>query len=323
MAVFRTVVMVLSAICLNWLIPAISHAQAYPVKPIRYILPSTGGTEIIGRLVAQGLTQTLGMQVYVDVRPGAATNLAAEIAARTPPDGYTVLQATQSHTANVSLFRKLSYDLLRDFSAVTKVDISPMIVVVHPSFPAKSIRELVKIAKARPGEINYGSAGTGTSTYLAAELFKLTAGVDLTEVSYRGGAPAQTSVVAGEVSVYFAPIATGLPLVNDKRLRLLGVSTAKRLPTLPDTPTVAEQGYPDYEASNWHGLVVPAKTPREIILTLRNATATAINQPDLNKRIRDLGYTVVGDQPEVFAEFLKADIEKWRMVVKQKGLSAD
>lgn len=323
MTVLRTVLMVMPAICLNWLIPAMSHAQAYPAKAVRYILPSTGGTEIIGRLIAQGLTQTLGQQVYVDVRPGAATNLAAEIAARTPPDGYTILQTTQSHTANVSLFKKLSYDLLRDFAPVTKVDISPMIVVVHPSFPAKSIRGLVKFAKARPREINYGSAGTGTSTYLAAELFKLTASVDFTEVSYRGGAPAQTAVVAGEVSLYFAPIATGLPLVRDNRLRLLGISTTARLPTLPDVPTVAEQGYPDYEASNWHGLVVPAKTSRDIIMTLRNATAAAIHQPEQGKRMRDLGYTIVGDQPEVFAEFLKADVEKWRKVIRQKGLSAE
>ncbi len=313
----------IAAICLIWPVPAIVSAQQYPVKPVRYILPSTGGTEIIGRLIAQGMTQALGQQVFVDIRAGAAGNLGAEIAAKAPADGYTLLQITQSHTVNVSLFRNLAYDLVRDFAPVSKADVSPMIVVVHPSLPVKSMRELVALAKARPGAINYGSAGVGTSTYLAAELFKTLADINLVEVPYRGGAPAQTAVIAGEVSVYFAPIATALPLVRDNRLRLLAVSTLKRLATLPDTPTVAESGYAGYEASNWHGLAAPAKTPREIINTLRNAVVAAINQPDLNKRMRDLGYTLIGDTPEEFAEFIKADIERWRKVVRQKNLSVD
>lgn len=323
MNVLRMILLVVAAMCLNCGILAIAAAQTYPGKPIRYILPSTGGSEIIARLVAQGLSQTLGQQVFVDTRTGAAGNLGAEIAAKAPADGYTLLQITQAHAVNVSLFRNLGYDLLRDFTAITKVDVTPMIVVVHPSFPAKSMRDLVQLAKARPGDINYGSAGVGTSTYLAAELFKSLANINLVEVPYRGGAPAQTAVVAGEVLVYFAPIATALPFVRDKRLRLLGISTAERWPTLPDVPTVAEQGFPGYEASNWHGLVAPAKTPREIIMTLNKATVSAINQPDLAKRMRDLGYTIVGDAPEVFAEFIKADIEKWRKIVKQKGISAE
>ena len=319
----RTAVIVFWGMCLNALLQATSIAQTYPVKPIRYIVPSTGGSEIIGRLIAQGLSQTVGQQVFVDLRPGAATNLGAEIAAKSPADGYTLLQVTQSHTVNVSLFRSLSYDLLRDFSPISKVDVTPMIVVVHPSFPAKGMQDLVKLARARPGEINYGSAGVGTSTYLATELFKSMAKVNLVEVPYRGGAPAQTAVVAGEVLVYFAPIATAMPFVRDKRLRLLGISTTARLPHLADVPTVAEQGFPGYEASNWHGVVAPAKTPREIIAALNKAAVTAIQQPDLAKRMRDLGYTIIGDSPEAFAEFIKADIEKWRVVVKQKGITAD
>lgn len=319
----RTLSIGLTAICLNGLITAITLAQNYPSKPIRYVLPSTGGSEIVARLAAQGLTQTLGQQVFVDVRTGAAGNLGAEIAAKAPADGYTILQITQSHAVNASLFRNLGYDLVRDFAAITKMDVTPMIVVVHPSFPAKSMQELVKLARARPGEINYGSAGVGTSTYLAAELFKSVAKINLLEVPYRGGAPAQTAVVAGEVLVYFAPIATALPFVRDKRLRMIGVSTTTRLPYMPDTPTVAEQGFPGYEASNWHGLVAPAKTPREIITTLNKATVSALTQVDLARRMRDLGYTVIGDQPDVFAEFIKADIDKWRTVVRQKGISAE
>lgn len=321
-------------ICLIWLVganatsviaqtPATSLGQAYPTKPVRYVLPSTGGSEIVARIIAPGMSQALGQQVFVDVRTGAGGNLGAEIAAKAPADGYTILQVTQSHAVNMTLFRNPGYDLLRDFAAISKMDVAPAIVVVHPSLPVKTLRDLVVLAKARPGEINYGSAGSGTSTYLAAELFKSMAGINLTEVPYRGGAASQTAVVAGEVSVYFAPIATALPLVRDNRLRVLAVSTAKRLPTLPQTPTVAESGYPNYEASNWHGLVAPAKTPRDVINTLRNAVVSALNQPELNRRMRELGYTLIGDTPEEFAAFLRADVDKWRAIVRQKGLTAD
>lgn len=298
-------------------------AQPYPAKPIRYIMPTSGATEIAGRLVGQGLSELLGQQVYADVRTGAGGNVGAEIAARAPADGYTLLQVTQAHAVNVSLYRSLGYDILRDFAPVSKTNLSPLIVVVHPSLPVKTIGEFVKLAKAKPGAINYGSAGLGTSTYLAAELFKITAGVNLLEVPYRGGAPAQTAVIAGEVSVYFAPIATALPFVRDQRLRVLAVATAKRLPSLPDVPAVAETGYPDYEASNWHGVMVPAKTPREIVATLHTAVVATLKRPEVLKRMADLGLTPVGDTPDEFAAFLRAEIEKWRRIVQQKGLTAD
>lgn len=299
------------------------HAQGYPAKPVRYIIPSTGGTEIVGRLVAQGMTEVLGQQVFVDPRTGAAGNLGAEIAARSPADGYTVFQVTQSHTFNSSYFRKLPFDLTRDFAAITKTDIAPMVVVVHPSFPAKSMGDLVKLAQARPGKIDYASAGVGTSTYLAAELFKMAAGLHLVEVPYRSGAPSLTAVLAGEVPVYFGPIATVMPFVRQGKLRALAVSTSKRLPMLPEYPTVAESGYPGYEASNWHGLMVPAKTPKEIVAALHAAAVAAINRPDIGRRLQELGYTIVGDQPDEFSEFIKADIEKWRKVVRQRGISAE
>lgn len=302
---------------------AAQSTQNYPVKPVRYIMPTTGASEVVGRLMAQGLTDVLGQQVYVDVRSGAGGNIGAELAAKAPADGYTLLQIAQAHTVNVSLYRGLAYDVMRDFAPVTRTNSSPLIVVVHPSLPAKSIADLVRLAKARPGAINYSSAGTGTSTFLAAELFKTMAGVNMMEVPYKGGAPAQTAVIAGEVSVYFAPIATALPFVREGRLRGLAVGASQRLPMLPEYPTVAESGYPGYEASNWHGLVVPARTPKEIIATIRAAAVTALNRPDIGKRMRDLGLTPIGDRPEEFAEFIKADIEKWRKIVRQKGLTAD
>ena len=300
-----------------------AHAQNYPAKPIRYIIPSTGGTEVIARLVAQGMSQHLGQQIVVDPRTGANGNLGAEIAAKAPADGYTLLQITQSHTFNTSYFKKLAFDLVQDFTPITLTDISPMIVVVHPSFPAKTVADLVRVAKAKPGAVFYGSAGVGTSTYLAAELFKASANINLTEVPYRGGAPSLTAVIAGEVPVYFSPVATGVPLVQQGRLRALAVSTLKRLPAYPDIPTVAESGYPGFEASNWHGLVAPARTPPEIIATLNAAVVSGLKRPEIASRVRELGYAIVAGTPAEFAEFIRTDIEKWRRIVQDKNLSAE
>lgn len=300
-----------------------AHAQNYPAKPIRYIIPSTGGTEVIARLVAQGMSQHLGQQIVVDPRTGANGNLGAEIAAKAPADGYTLLQITQSHTFNTSYFKKLAFDLVQDFTPITLTDISPMIVVVHPSFPAKTVADLVRVARAKPGAVFYGSAGVGTSTYLAAELFKASANINLTEVPYRGGAPSLTAVIAGEVPVYFSPVATGVPLVQQGRLRALAVSTLKRLPAYPEIPTVAESGYPGFEASNWHGLVAPARTPPEIIATLNAAVVSGLKRPEIAGRVRELGYAIVAGTPAEFAEFIRTDIEKWRRIVQDKNLSAE
>lgn len=300
-----------------------AHAQNYPAKPIRYIIPSTGGTEVIARLVAQGMSQHLGQQIVVDPRTGANGNLGAEIAAKAPADGYTLLQITQSHTFNTSYFKKLAFDLVQDFTPITLTDISPMIVVVHPSFPAKTVADLVRVAKAKPGAVFYGSAGVGTSTYLAAELFKASANINLTEVPYRGGAPSLTAVIAGEVPVYFSPVATGVPLVQQGRLRALAVSTLKRLPAYPEIPTVAESGYPGFEASNWHGLVAPARTPPEIIATLNAAVVNGLKRPEIAGRVRELGYAIVAGTPAEFADFIRTDIEKWRRIVQDKNLSAE
>ena len=298
-------------------------AQNYPAKPIRYIIPSTGGTEVIARLVAQGMSQHLGQQIVVDPRTGANGNLGAEIAAKAPADGYTLLQITQSHTFNTSYFKKLAFDLVQDFTPITLTDISPMIVVVHPSFPAKTVADLVRVAKVKPGAVFYGSAGVGTSTYLAAELFKASANINLTEVPYRGGAPSLTAVIAGEVPVYFSPVATGVPLVQQGRLRALAVSTLKRLPAYPEIPTVAESGYPGFEASNWHGLVAPARTPPEIIATLNAAVVSGLKRPEIASRVRELGYAIVAGTPAEFADFIRTDIEKWRRIVQDKNLSAE
>jgi tripartite-type tricarboxylate transporter receptor subunit TctC len=280
------------------------------------------GADTIGRIVAGGMSQALGQQVVIDNRTGAAGNIGAELAAKSPPDGYTVFQASMTHAVNATLYTNLTYDLVRDFAAVTLVANSPSMVVVHPSLPVKSLAELVKLAKARPGALNYGSTGAGTATFLAAEMFKTQAGVNLQHVPYRGGGEALIAVVTGEVSVYLGPLATVLPQVQQGKLRGLAVTTLARLPGL-SYPTVAESGYPGYEAGNWYGLVVPAKAPREAIAVLRNAILAAYKNPVVAKRMDDLGYVQGGSTPEEFAAFIKSEIDKLAKILRQVGAKAE
>jgi tripartite-type tricarboxylate transporter receptor subunit TctC len=292
--------------------PSTGSGQAYPAKLIRYVIPMSpgSGADTIGRIVTGGMSPTLGQQIVIDNRTGAAGNIGAELAAKSPPDGYTVFQASMTHAVNVTLYRNLPYDLVRDFAAVTLLANSPSMVVVHPSLLVTTVGELVRLAKTRPGQLNYASTGAGTATFLAAEMFKTRAGVNLQHVPYRGGGEALIAVVTGEVTVYLGPLATVLPQVQQGKLRGLAVTTLQRLPVLRDYPTVAESGYPDYEAGNWYGLVVPAKTPREAITALRNAVLAAYKVPAVAKRMEDLGYVQGGSQPEEFAVYIRSEIDK-------------
>ncbi len=300
-------------------------AQNYPAKVVRMIVPFSAGSgsDTIGRLLAASLSEGFGQQVIVDNRAGAAGNIGAEIAARAPADGYTLLLANIGHAANVTLYRNMGYDILRDFAPVTQAASAPAIVVVHPSLPVKSIAELVKLAKAKPGAINYSSGGAGTATFIAAELFTGPAGIQLLHVPYRAGGEALTAVLSGETSVYFAPLATALPHLRQNRLRALAVTSSKRVPLLPQMPTVAELGYPGYESGNWYGIMVPAKTPREIITTIRNATIAALGSPVLNKRLVDLGYITIGDTPEEFAAHIRSEIGKLSKVLRDLNVTAN
>ena len=300
-------------------------AQNWPAKPIRIVVGTSagGGGDVIARVVAGGLTTVLGQQVSVDDRPGAASNIAAEIVAKAPPDGYTLFEVSITHAVNVSLYRNLPFDLMRDFAAVTQLANSPQVLVVHPSLPVKSTDELVRLAKSRPGAINYSSAGAGTSTFLAAELFKARAGVNLVHVPYRGGGAALTAVIAGETPVYFAPVASSLPQIRAGKLRALALTSAQRMSLLPRLPTVAEAGYPGYECGNWYGLMVPVKTPNETQATLHRAALAALNHPEVNQRLVDLGYIVVGDQPAEFAAYIRSEVEKLAKIVKALNLKAD
>lgn len=300
-------------------------AQTYPAKVVRLVVPFSpgSGADNIGRIVAGGMSEVFGQQVIVDNRAGAAGNIGTEMAARAPHDGHTLLLAIMGHTANASLYRKLSYDLLRDFAPVTQLATSPAILSVHPSLPVKSVRELVTLAKARPGVINYASGGVGTPTFLVGELFKGQAGIDLQHVPYRSGGEALTSIVAGEASVYFAPLAPALPLIQAGRLRALATTGVKRGGVLGELPTVAESGYPGFEFGFWYGFLVPAKTPKQTIAAIRNAAVSALNKPEISKRMQDLGYIVIGDQPEEFAQLIKSNIEKWRKIIREKNITAD
>jgi tripartite-type tricarboxylate transporter receptor subunit TctC len=325
MAMLRSCAKLLVLICLTWQFSANAWAQNYPAKVIRYVVTDSAGglADALGRIVAAGLTEVFGQQVLVDNRTGAGGNIAAAFAAKAPADGYMVLQISQTHTANVTYYRNLSYDLVRDFAPVTQIGSSPAIVVVHPSLPVKSITELVKLAKAKPGAITYASAGSGTTTFTSGELFKSVAGVDMLHVPYRGGGEAITAVVSGETPVYFAPLSAGLPQVRAGRLRPLAVTSTKRLSLMPELPTVAESGYPGFESGFWYGLVVPAKTPRETIATIREATVAALKRPEVSKRMQDIVVAPVGDQPEEFAAFVKSEIEKWGKIIRATGLTAN
>jgi tripartite-type tricarboxylate transporter receptor subunit TctC len=320
MKLFRLVASALALFCFVW--HSAAWAQAYPAKPIRFLVPFSAGsgTDTIGRIVAGGMSQALGQQLIVENRAGAAGNIGAEFAAKSPPDGYTLFLVNMGHAANVTLYDKLPYDLVRDFAPVTQLASSPSMVVVHPSFPVKSMTELVRLARAKPGAVHYGSGGIGTPTFVAGELFKLQSGVDLMHVPYKSGGEAIIGVVTGEVPLYFSPLATALPHVQQGRLRGLAVTTLKRLPQLPQYPTVAESGYPAFQAGNWYGVLVPAKTPKEAIGTIRNAAIRGMNDSAANKRMVDLGYVIIGDQPEEFAAHIRSEIASLAKILK--GLRA-
>ena len=300
-------------------------AQRYPAKPVRYIVADAAGSgsDTLARMLAVELTPVLGQQVVVDNRPGATGAIGADLAAKAPADGYTVRQVSSALGAAVSLYRKLPFDLMRDFTAVTQLAASPQIVVVHPSLPVKSIRDLVALAKAKPDALVFSSAGSASSTHLAAELFKTQAGIKMLHVPYRGGGPAMTALIAGESAVYFAPLSAALPYVKAGRVRALAVTTGKRVPLLPDLPTVVEAGVAGYETAQWYGLLAPAKTSREIIDALHDAAVAVLNKPAVNKRLDEAGYITIGDRPAEFSAYLKSEIDRLGKIIRELGLTAD
>lgn len=306
------------------LLPAGAWGQQYPSKVVHYLIPTPAGSgaDAIGRIVAGGMAQALGQQVIVDNRGGAANNIGAEIAAKAPPDGYTLFQGTLTHAINATLYPKLAYDLVADFAPVTQLASSPYMLIVHPSLPVKTVKGLVSLAKAKPGAITYASAGTGSSSFLATELFKEQAKINMLHVPYRGGGQALTAVMSGESSLMFAPVSIALRLVGAQKFRALAVTTPKRLPVMPEYPTVAEAGYPEYASGNWFALLVPVKTPKETIAKIRTAALAALKNPDVAKRLTALGYVIVADKPEELAAHIRSEIDKLGQIIKRTGAKA-
>ncbi len=299
-------------------------AQGYPNKPIRFIVgfPPGGTNDIIARLFAPKLAEGLGQQVVVENRGGANTAIASEMFVRTAPDGYTIMLNGPGHATNPAMI-KLNFDPIRDFAFVTLVSESQNLLVVHPSLPVKSVRDLIAFSKKRPGEINYGSSGIGTTVHLSAELFKYMTKINWVHIAYKGGGPGLTGLLSGEVSLYFGNVPTLINPVRAGKLRPLAVTGSKRSGAAPEIPTVAESGVPGYEVTSWYGLSAPAKTPRAIIDRINTESVRALNNADLKERLQGLGAEPAGTTPEQYAAFIHAEIDKWANVIKAAGIKSE
>ncbi len=297
-------------------------AQQYPVRAVRLIVASSpgAGVDIVARIMAQKVSTSLGQQVVVDNRAGAGANLGAEIAAKSPADGYTLLMGTPAHTINVSLYSGLNYDVVRDFAPVSLVSTGQYVVIVHPSVPARTAKELIAIAKARPGALAYGSAGPGNSTHLAGELFNSMAGIKMLHVPYRGSGPALIDLTSGQLQVMFANITAGLPFIRNQRVRGLAVTGTKRTPQAPDLPTVAEAALPGYSVTSFFGVLAPTGTPAPIIAKLNAEIVKAVHSTEVRSSLANEGAEGIGSSPEEFAAYIRAEIPKWAVAVKTAGL---
>ena len=300
-------------------------AQTYPARTIRLIAHSApGGTsDILGRLVAQKLGEALGQQVVVENRAGASGIIGVEVAARSAPDGYTLLITQTSIAINPSMFAKLPYNALRDFAPITQLVAAPNLLVVHPSVPAANVKEFIALAKAKPGLLLNGSPGQGTSPHLSAELFKIMAGIELEHAQFKGAGMAIVSLLSGEISVMFTTPPTAMAYLKANRLRPLGLTTTTRIEALPDVPTIAEAGVPGYESVQWFGMLVPAGTPRPIIERLHQEITRALRAPDMKQRLTSLGLGAVSSTPEAFGAYMKSETEKWAKVIKTMGIKPE
>jgi tripartite-type tricarboxylate transporter receptor subunit TctC len=303
-----------------------AHAQNYPVKTIRIVTPyAPGGTaDILSRVVALKLSEAWSQQVVIDNRPGASGMIGADIAAKAAPDGYTVLMAYVAEIAIVpSLFAKITYDPVKDFAPVTLAAITPMIFVVHPSLPVKNVRELVALAKSKPGQLPYASAGNGSPAHLACELLQRSSGIEITHVPYKGAAPALTDLLGGHVVMFFSGMPPAMPHINAGKLRAIAVSTAKRSPAAPEVPTVAESGVRDFDISTWFGVFAPAGTSRDIIGKLNAEISRALTLPDVKERLAREGAETTPDSPAQFAKFIQAEITKFAKIIRESDARAD
>ena len=301
--------------------PALS-ADNYPSKPIRLLIPFApgGGTDILARMVAQRLSETLGHAMVADNRPAVDGVVASETLARSAPDGYTLLLVSSSHAINPAIGRKLPYDTIRDFSPITQTASQQMFLVVHPSLPIKSVKELIDYAKAKPNSLNYGSSSNATA--LPMELFNSMAGIKTTHIPYKGSAPMLNDLLGGQINLSIAAAVSALPHIKSGRLRNLAIGDSKRSTILPDLPTIAEAGVPGYQAVIWSGMLAPAKTPRAIIDKIYKETVRVVQAPEFKERLVQLGSDAVGSTPEQWGEFIKTEIDKWGKIAKIAGVKA-
>jgi len=309
-----------------------AHAQtalpavgpAYPSKPIRFLVgfPPGGTNDIVARVIAPKLGENLGQQVIVDNRGGANTAIATEIGARAVPDGYTILLNAPGHATNPALM-KLSFDSIRDFAFITLIAEAQNLLVAHPSLPARNVKELIALSKKNPGQINYGSSGTGTTVHLSAALFEYMTGVKWVHIPYKGGGPGLIALLSGEVSLYFGNMPTVIRQARAGKLRALAVTGAKRAPAAPDIPTVAEGGVPGYDVTAFYGVSAPAKTPRPIVERLHAETVRAIHAPDIREKLQGLGADPVGNSAEQYTAFMQNEIAKWGKVIKAAGIRGE
>lgn len=302
----------------------LAHGQAFPSKPIRFIVgfPPGGTNDIVARIIAPKMSENLGQQVVVDNRGGANTAIASELFVRTAPDGYTIILNAPGHATNPAM-RKLSFDPINDFAFLTLVAESQNLLVVHPSVPAKNVKELIALAKKHPGVINYGSSGIGTTVHLSAELFRYMTGIDWVHIPYKGGGPGMVALLAGEVSLYFGNVPTVIRHARAGKLRALATTGAKRSRAAPDIPTVAESGVPGYEVTTFYGISAPAKTPQPVLDKLHTEIVRAIKSPDIVERLQGLGAEPVGNTPAEYAAFMKNEIAKWGKVIKAAGIKPE
>jgi tripartite-type tricarboxylate transporter receptor subunit TctC len=304
-----------------------AQAQSdYPARPVRWIVPfaPSGPTDLMSRAVAEKLSQRFGQQFVVDNRPGAGGNIGAEVVSKAAPDGYTLMIGhVGTHAINATLYPKIAFDPVRDFTPITLIATLPLALVVHPSVPAKDVKELIAYAKAKPGQLNFASAGNGGPTHLTGELLKTSAGIDIVHVPYKGNAAALTDLIAGRVQMMFSNMLTSMPHVRAGKLRAIGISSAKRTPQAPELPTVAESGLPGFAAVPWYGVLGPAGLPRPMITRLNSEIARAIALPDMQERFVLQGIDLQSSTPEQFSALIKSEIVKWRKVVREAGAKVD
>lgn len=310
---------------LSLVLTAPANAQSYPNKPVRVVVPYPPGgpTDIVARVLFQQVSEATGQQFLVDNRAGAGGNIGAEIVAKSPADGYTLLIGTTAHAINMSLFKNLSYDVQKDFAPVSLLTQGPLVLVAHPQFPANSIKEVIELAKSKSGGLNFASSGNGQSTHLSAELFNTMAGIKMSHVPYKGSAPALTDVMSGQVDVMFDTTLSAMPFVKAGKLKALGLTSPVRSPAAPDVPTIAESGLPGYEVFAWNGVFVPTGTPKAVVQQLNDQIRKAMLLPQVKDKFSAQGFAASWNSPENFGVFVKNEVDKWSRTVKASGATLD